>query len=251
MLRAIGLGATARTVSPPNPWVGCVIEPGGFIGSTQLPGGPHAEIVALRAAGQGARGATLYCTLESCSHHGRTAPCADAVIDAGVGRVVVGLVDPDPRVSGGGIQRLRDAGLDVDVGVCAPAVSEQLRPYLKHRTSGHPWVVEVTSPDLDEVTSPDLDVDQVSLPLDSDAVVLAVEAIRGGLRVSVAVRRPSRSVLELEGDAREVLAEIGHRGVIELAVERHLAGPFRLAGLVDRSRGVWLPSEAVTTGRYT
>lgn len=224
-MRAIGLGATARSVSPPNPWVGCVIEPGGFIGSTQRPGGPHAEVVALRAAGQGASGATLYCTLEPCSHHGRTAPCADAVIDAGVGRVVVGLVDPDPRVRGAGIQRLRDAGVDVDVGVCARAVSEQLRPYLKHRTTGHPWVVEVTS---------DLDVDQVSQPLDSDAVVLATEAIPGGgLHVCVAVRRPSQSVLEVEGDVHEVLAEIGHRGVIELAVERHLAGPFRREGLVD------------------
>lgn len=228
MLRAVGLGATARAVSPPNPWVGCVIDPGWFGGSTQLPGGPHAEVVALRAAGEDARGATLYCTLEPCSHHGRTPPCADAVIDAGVSRVVVGLVDPDALVRGRGIQRLRDAGVDVEVGVCARVVGDQLRPYLKHRTTGRPWVVEVRSANVH--------VDQISPPLDSDAVVLAARATRDGrLSLTAEVRRPSQSVLELDGDVHEVLGELGRRGVIELAVDRRLAEPFRLAGVVDRS----------------
>src|SRR5688500_7143244 len=100
MGRAIELARSVRTTTSPNPWVGCVIEPGGFEGATQPPGGAHAEVVALAAAGSGARGATLYVTLEPCSHHGRTPPCVDAIVAAGIGRVVVGVEDPDPRVSG-------------------------------------------------------------------------------------------------------------------------------------------------------
>src|SRR3954471_20305201 len=100
MGRALELAASVRASTSPNPWVGCVIEPGGFEGATQPPGGPHAEVVALERAGDRARGSTLVVTLEPCAHHGRTGPCTNAIIEAGVRRVVVGVEDPDPQVSG-------------------------------------------------------------------------------------------------------------------------------------------------------
>src|SRR5439155_21891850 len=141
--RALSLAAGVRTTTSPNPWVGAVIQVGDnlFEGATQPPGGAHAEIVALRAAGERAKGATLACTLEPCSHTGRTGPCADAVIAAGVARVVIGIEDPDPHVAGTGIERLRAAGIDVTVGARADEVRRQLAPYLKHRTTGRPYVV--------------------------------------------------------------------------------------------------------------
>src|SRR5689334_12834053 len=94
MRRALELASSVRATTSPNPWVGCVIEPGGFEGATRPPGGDHAEVVALGAAGAGAKGATLVCTLEPCSHTGRTPPCVDAIIEAGVASVVIGIEDP-------------------------------------------------------------------------------------------------------------------------------------------------------------
>src|ERR687897_2994819 len=123
MLRAVELAAGVRATTSPNPWVGCVLVTAtgdSYEGATRPPGGPHAEVVALdaaAAAGADTGGATAYVTLEPCSHHGRTPPCADALVDAGVGRVVVGLRDPDPQVDGRGLERLRAAGIDVSEGV--------------------------------------------------------------------------------------------------------------------------------------
>ena len=139
MARAVALGDAVRAATSPNPWVGAVLVSADgqvFEGATQPPGGPHAEAAALRAAGDAAEGATLYVTLEPCSHHGRTPPCADALVDAGVGRVVVAVEDPDPHVAGRGLARLREAGIQVEVGLGAGTVREQLAPYLKHRTTG-------------------------------------------------------------------------------------------------------------------
>src|SRR5437764_7175587 len=138
MERALELAASVRASTSPNPWVGCVIEPGGFEGATQPPGGPHAEIVALQAAGDAARGAAMVVTLEPCAHHGRTPPCVDAIIDAGVARVVVGIEHPDPNVSGNGIARLRAAGVDVEVCVLPDRVRAHRAPYPKHRPTGRP-----------------------------------------------------------------------------------------------------------------
>ena len=153
MDRAVAAGASVQGRTAPNPWVGAVVVPPGTQdaadgdeGSTWFrrrhePGGPHAEVVALKAAGARARSATLYVTLEPCAHHGRTPPCTEAIIDAGISRVVVGIEDPDPLVSGAGIAALRSAGVDVVVGVGATVVADQLAPYVKHRTTGRPWVV--------------------------------------------------------------------------------------------------------------
>src|SRR6478735_8449248 len=110
MQQAIGLADAVRATTSPNPWVGCVIEsPAGevFEGATEPPGGRHAEVVALDAAGAAARGGTAWVTLEPCAHTGRTGPCADALIAAGVARVVAAMRDPFPQVDGAGFERLK------------------------------------------------------------------------------------------------------------------------------------------------
>lgn len=137
----LALGNTA-----PNPAVGAVIVRDGVMlgqGYTEPVGGPHAETQALAAAaalGHDVRGATLYVTLEPCCHHGRTPPCTDAILAAGIGRVVVGVVDPFPAVSGRGITQLRDAGVDVEVGVLAEACAELVVGFTRVVTGGLPEV---------------------------------------------------------------------------------------------------------------
>jgi len=138
--RAVGL-------CDPNPRVGCVIvgADGGVIGRghTQQAGGPHAEVMALRdAAGHGhsVRGATVWVTLEPCSHHGRTPPCCDALIEAGVGRVVAAIEDPNPRVAGDGMRRLRAAGIQVDDGPGGEASRELNIGFFSRMERGRPWL---------------------------------------------------------------------------------------------------------------
>ncbi|MEB3830828.1 bifunctional diaminohydroxyphosphoribosylaminopyrimidine deaminase/5-amino-6-(5-phosphoribosylamino)uracil reductase RibD [Phormidium sp. CCY1219] len=120
MRRCIELARRALGQTAPNPLVGAaIVKDGKIVGEGFHPGAghPHAEVFALRAAGEQARGATVYVNLEPCNHYGRTPPCSEALIEAGVAKVVVGVVDSDPRVSGGGIERLRGAGIEVIVGV--------------------------------------------------------------------------------------------------------------------------------------
>ncbi len=152
MHRALTQGDTARRRSAPNPWVGAVVVRDGDVvgeGATQPPGGAHAEVEALRAAGDRARGATVYTTLEPCSHDGRTPPCVGALAEAGVTRVVVALEDPDPNVAGAGIGRLRALGMTVDVGVGAETAARSLAPYLLHRRLGRAYTVVKTAMSLD------------------------------------------------------------------------------------------------------
>jgi diaminohydroxyphosphoribosylaminopyrimidine deaminase / 5-amino-6-(5-phosphoribosylamino)uracil reductase len=157
MAAAGDLAERARFVTPPNPWVGCVIVRDGEIigrGATGgYPGGLHAEAAALRDAADRARGATAYVTLEPCNHHGNTPPCAEALIDAGVSQVVVALEDPDPRVRGTGVARLRDAGIDVEVGVGTDAVEQSLAPYLHQRATGRAFALLKTAMSLDGRTA--------------------------------------------------------------------------------------------------
>jgi diaminohydroxyphosphoribosylaminopyrimidine deaminase / 5-amino-6-(5-phosphoribosylamino)uracil reductase len=155
--RAVELGEHGRRTAPPNPWVGCVVvdERGEITGEGwhREPGSPHAEADALAAAGASARGGAAYVTLEPCAHHGRTAPCADALIASGVRRVVVALEDPDPRVAGRGLARLRAAGIDVHVGPGATAAHRSLAPYLHHRRTGRAWCLVKTAMSLDARTA--------------------------------------------------------------------------------------------------
>ncbi len=123
----------------PNPHVGAIVADGQEVlgeGFHTLAGEDHAEIVALRAAGARARGKTLYVTLEPCNHQGRTAPCIDAVIESGIGRVVVGCRDPNPHVRGGGVERMQAAGIEVVVGVLEDRAKRLIRPWTKYITEG-------------------------------------------------------------------------------------------------------------------
>jgi diaminohydroxyphosphoribosylaminopyrimidine deaminase/5-amino-6-(5-phosphoribosylamino)uracil reductase len=152
MRRALELAARATGRTRPNPVVGCVLVQGDEVvgvGWHERAGGPHAEVAALRDAGERARGATAFVNLEPCSHHGRTPPCVDALIQAGVSRVVVGTVDPNPQVSGRGIQRLRDAGIEVETGVEEAQCQTINRPFFKHIRTGLPFVVAKWAMSLD------------------------------------------------------------------------------------------------------
>jgi diaminohydroxyphosphoribosylaminopyrimidine deaminase/5-amino-6-(5-phosphoribosylamino)uracil reductase len=152
MHRALELAAAVEGSTSPNPWVGCVLVRDGQVageGATRPPGGRHAETVALAAAGDAARGATAYVPLEPCSHTGRTPPCADALIAAGVTEVIVAVTDPDPKVSGGGIEALRAAGVSVTVGDGEIEAARLLEPYLKHRRTGLPFVIAKFAATLD------------------------------------------------------------------------------------------------------
>lgn len=143
MSLALSLGQRGQGQCWPNPAVGCVLVNHGRIvgrGWTQPGGRPHAETVALDQAGALAQGATAYVSLEPCAHHGKTPPCCDALVRAQVGRVVVALRDPDPRVDGGGIARIRAAGIPVDEGVGADAARAAHHGFLMRQNTGRPAV---------------------------------------------------------------------------------------------------------------
>lgn len=218
MALAVALGHAARRVTAPNPWVGCLVVRDGVVvgeGATRPPGGPHAEVVALRAAADRARGATAYVTLEPCAHHGRTPPCADALLDAGVARVVVGVEDPDPDVAGQGIARLRAHGVDVEVGPGSDEVRRSLGPYLHHRRHGRAFCLVKTAVSLDGrvaaadgstrwITAGEARADAHGLRADSQAVVVGsgtALADRPALTVRHAAvdRQPLRVLLDARG----------------------------------------------------
>lgn len=263
MAEAVAAGESVHGSTSPNPWVGAVVVPSSSeapaaVGATTPPGGPHAEIVALDLAGDSARGATVYTTLEPCSHHGRTPPCVDALIAAGVRRVVIGLADPDSQVAGSGIAQLRASGISVDVGVGTSAVQRSLRPYLKHRRTGRPWVVlklaatldgRIAAPDGSSVwiTGPEARADVHLLRAQSDAIVVGAGTVRAddpaltvrdrAARALVDARSdgsegPRRIVLggaqsgaraqpadSYSGDPEPLLEELGAGGVLQLLVE--------------------------------
>ncbi|ODU58006.1 MAG: riboflavin biosynthesis protein RibD [Comamonadaceae bacterium SCN 68-20] len=158
--QALGLAAQALFLSNPNPRVGCVITAadGRLLGQgfTQQAGGPHAEVMALRDAagrGHGVRGATAYVTLEPCAHQGRTGPCCDALIGAGIGKVVASLADPNPLVAGQGFARLRAAGVAVEVGPGAEASRALNVGFFSRMERGTPWVRVKAAASLDGFTA--------------------------------------------------------------------------------------------------
>jgi diaminohydroxyphosphoribosylaminopyrimidine deaminase/5-amino-6-(5-phosphoribosylamino)uracil reductase len=227
MDRAVALARDARRHTAPWPAVGCVIERDGEIvgeGATgPFPTGPHAEVVALRAAGERARGATAYCTLEPCDHHGNTPPCTSALVDAGVRRVVVAVDDPDLRVAGRGLARLRDAGVDVVTGVGALEAERDLAAYLHHRRTGRAFVVAKVALSLDGrvaaadgtsqwITSPEARADAQELRADSQAIVVGSgTALADAPRLTVrgVGAPPSRPPLRVLLDARGRVAPRG------------------------------------------
>ncbi len=268
MGEAIAAAASVRRSTSPNPWVGAALMSATgevlSLGATEAPGGRHAEIVAIDAAGANARGATLVVTLEPCSHHGRTPPCTDAIVAAGIARVVVGVQDPDDRVSGRGIAALRTAGLEVIEGISVAAVTDQLRPYLHHRRTGRPFVVAKIAATLDGatgapdgtsqwITGPEARRDVHRIRAESDAILIGAATVRTDdpaltvrhvegrdpLRVVLGNAPPGARVhpcVEWVGPIDELLDELGGRGVVQLMLE---GGPsvirsFHDAGLIDR-----------------
>lgn len=156
MARALKLAARGMWTTTPNPRVGCVLVRDGQIvgeGWHEKAGEPHAEVHALRTAGEAARGATAYVTLEPCSHHGRTPPCADALVKAGVARVVAAMQDPNPLVAGNGLARLRAAGIATECGVLEGDARELNIGFVSRMTRGKPWVRLKTASTLDGVTA--------------------------------------------------------------------------------------------------
>lgn len=152
MRRALTLARQAAGRTSPNPMVGAVIVNNGRIvgeGYHRRAGEPHAEIEALRAAGEAARGATLYVTLEPCAHYGRTPPCTDAIIAAGIAEVYYAIGDPNPRVNGAGHRQLAAAGIRVHHGLCAAEAYQLNRPFFKHITTGQPFVTAKFAMSLD------------------------------------------------------------------------------------------------------
>ncbi len=156
MSQALQLARQGEGRTAPNPPVGAVIvRQGQVVGTGFHPqvGEPHAEIFALRQAGELARGADIYVTLEPCSHQGRTGPCAKALIEAGVGRVLIGVEDPNPQVSGRGIKLLQAAGIQVEVGILTEECRGLIAPFARHILSGMPYTIYKTAMTLDGKTA--------------------------------------------------------------------------------------------------
>ena len=261
----------------PNPAVGCVIVAAGRVvgrGWTQPGGRPHAERMALDAAGAAARGATAYVTLEPCAHHGRAPPCSDALVAAGVARVVSALTDPDPRVAGRGHARLREAGIEVVEGVRAGPAGELQRGFLSRVTRARPMVTLKLATSFDGRIATALGESRWItgeaarrhvhlLRLTHDAVMVGAGTARADLpalnvRGFGPVRQPVRVVMAnapipalppegpdhgplwvLLGPVDEALAELGRRGLTRVFCEGggRLAAALLAAGLVDELVG--------------
>jgi diaminohydroxyphosphoribosylaminopyrimidine deaminase / 5-amino-6-(5-phosphoribosylamino)uracil reductase len=156
MARALQLAERGLNTTTPNPRVGCVIVKNDNIigqGWHARAGAPHAEINALLEAGDAAKGATVYVTLEPCSHHGRTPPCADALAEAGVARVIAAMTDPNPQVSGNGLSRLQSAGIQVQSGLLEAEARKLNEGFVKRMVFGHPFVRIKTASSLDGKTA--------------------------------------------------------------------------------------------------
>lgn len=222
MSRALQLALRGRFTTTPNPNVGCVITQGDSLvgeGWHRVAGEPHAEIYALRQAGPQTQGATCYVTLEPCSHQGRTGPCADALIAAGISRLVYGCEDPNPDVSGQGIGRLRAAGIQVDGPLLEEQAREVNRGFFRRHEQGLPWITVKTAASIDGrtamasgesqwITSPPARRDVQFLRAESCAIVTGIGTVQfddPGLNVRLSgadlgiedpVRQPLRVVVD-------------------------------------------------------
>lgn len=255
MRRAVGLAARGQGGTSPNPVVGCVVlDSSGDVageGFHEYAGGPHAEVAALREAGERARGGTAYVTLEPCDHTGRTGPCTGALLDAGVARVVVAVTDPNP-VAAGGLDTLRRHGVEVDTGVLAEEAERVNAAWLTFIRRGRPYVTWKFAATLDGrsaaadgtsqwITSPEARADAHRLRAESDAVLAGVGTVLADdprLTARAAAPRRARPVLRvvadsaartpasarvLDGEAPSLVAVAD-----DAAVPPHLAGAVRL-----------------------
>ena len=228
MQAALGLARRHLGRVWPNPSVGCVVVRDGVVlgrGVTAPGGRPHGEPQALAQAGEQARGATVYVSLEPCNHHGKTPPCSEALIAAGVARIVVACEDPDPRVSGGGIRRLREAGIRVDVGLCAADALEVNFGFISRILKGRPGVTLKLATSLDArvatatghsqwITSPESRARGHLLRANHDAILVGIGTVLAddpeltcrlpGLEAASPVRIVLDSALRLPATAKLV-----------------------------------------------
>lgn len=228
MRQALTLAASVLFTTSPNPRVGCVIVRDGVVlgqGATQPPGGPHAEVCALLDAAErriDVRGATVYVTLEPCSHYGRTPPCVNALVEAQVGRVVVAMGDPNPQVAGRGYAILRDAGIEVIHGVCSREALALNVGFVARMTRGTPWVWAKMAASLDGrsalhngrsqwITGPAARADGHHWRARSDVVLTGMGTIEKddpqlNVRTVDTARQPRRAVIDgtlrIRSDAR-------------------------------------------------
>ena len=270
---ALRLGRRALGTTAENPPVGCVIVKDDRllgVGWTQPGGRPHAETEALAMAGEAARGATAYVTLEPCAHHGRTGPCAEALVQAGVIRVITAVEDPDPRVSGGGHAILRKAGIAVATGVAAPEAASSLAGYLTRITKKRPQVILKLATSVDgkiaaapgvrtDITGPEVRDRVHLLRAECDAILIGMDTVladdseltcrlpgleyrspkpfvmSGTRDLPSASKLAARGAIVLRGTIQEALAELGKDGINRLLVEggAKIAKAFLEAGLVD------------------
>ncbi|MFT4046128.1 MAG: bifunctional diaminohydroxyphosphoribosylaminopyrimidine deaminase/5-amino-6-(5-phosphoribosylamino)uracil reductase RibD [Solimonas sp.] len=219
MARALRLAERGLCTTQPNPRVGCVIVKNGEVigeGAHLRAGEPHAEIHALRMAGVRARGADLFVTLEPCAHHGRTPPCADALVAAGLRKVWVAMIDPNPEVAGGGVARLRAAGIEVETDLLAADAERLNRGFLSRMTRGRPWLTLKLAASLDGRTAMASGESQWITSEAARADVHRLRAAAGAVMTGVAtvmadnpqlnargldfeVRQPDRIVLDSNG----------------------------------------------------
>jgi len=219
MRLALRLARRGTGTTNPNPMVGAVVVRGDRIvgrGYHRRAGEPHAEVLALREAGGEARGATLYVTLEPCNHFGKTPPCTEAVLKAGIRKVVVGMKDPNPLVSGRGIRRLRKAGIEVEVGALGEACRELNAPFCKYMTARTPFVIlkgaltldgKIATPSGDSrwVTSPESRQEVHRLRQTVDAVMVGIGTVLKDdplLNVRLSRPNPKRQPLRIVVDSR-------------------------------------------------
>jgi diaminohydroxyphosphoribosylaminopyrimidine deaminase/5-amino-6-(5-phosphoribosylamino)uracil reductase len=189
MREAIALSLTHVGRTGPNPSVGCLIVKDGEVvgrGVTALGGRPHAEPQAIAEAGEKARGATAYVTLEPCSHHGKTPPCANAIVASGIARVVVAVADPDPRVSGRGLKILADADIEVTIGILQKEARRAMAGYLTRQTKGRPQVT-------------------LKLAVSADGML----GRKGAGQVAITGREARESVHQLRAESDAILVGIG------------------------------------------
>jgi diaminohydroxyphosphoribosylaminopyrimidine deaminase/5-amino-6-(5-phosphoribosylamino)uracil reductase len=268
MARALQLAQRGLFTTSPNPRVGCILVNGGETvgeGWHVRAGEPHAEVNALAAAGGRARGATAYVTLEPCSHHGRTPPCADALIEAQVARVVAAMCDPSPKVAGSGLARLRAAGISTAVGLLEEEARELNIGFVSRHERGRPWVRVKTAASLDGrtalangvsqwITSPQARRDGHAWRARACAIMAGIGTLQAdnprlNVREVETTRQPMRIVVDrnLEMSAQARVLEGGNVLVFCAREDRDRGATLRAAGaeviaLPDASGKVDLPA---------
>lgn len=203
MKRALELAGRGAGLVSPNPMVGAILVKEGEIvgeGFHRYDRLRHAESYAIAMAGEKARGATLYCSLEPCCHHGRTPPCANALIEAGISRAVIAMNDPDSRVNGRGVERLRAAGIEVDVGLCEHEAGRLNEFYLKFVTQGRPFVHALLLNDAANLKEWEPSESFLSRATEYDAIILGADPEINRLVTGLSLNRERHRALIIAGD---------------------------------------------------